>query len=561
MRVRVMSCTPDPIGVISRAAGTCYGKPNVSKNRVRRCLESGHMSVFEHASATFDVAGISRACYDEETEILTRDGWKSFSDVNVGDDVLTLNQTNGKAEFQQVEDTIQYEYSGKMYHYHSQSVDALVTPNHNMWIKKYDVRVPSDYFLARADEIKVKRFRFEKLMHYNGAVDESFAIPGVVYARKNRNGDEYTKEISARCVNRKSFMRLLAWYLAEGSSYLSKQNGTWRFSISQLKNDYYEDIESAITECGFCATKSMLNGKCRGFKFSSFQLGNFLDKCGHSADKKCLPFDVFEEFDSETAKVFVDEYIKADGTIDANGCKKIFTCSKQLANEIYTLCYMAGYTAMLKEDTSRVGTYHKSPTGDMIRFNHPSFVLYVSTDKAVRNISPVIKSDSNISFEKYDGTVFCVTVPNHVIFVRRNGKAMWCGNCSHQLVRHRLASYSQKSQRYCKVDTDSEDWYVVPPTFEKRHPCRFGAAMREAASVYNLALESGYRPEDARYLLPEACKTAIVVSMNARELFHFLDVRGTQQAQWEIRELARAMADALRGVDGWRELIEMREES
>ena len=133
--------------------------------------------------------------------------------------------------------------------------------------------------------------------------------------------------------------------------------------------------------------------------------------------------------------------------------------------------------------------------------------------------------------------------------------------CSHQLVRHRLASFSQQSQRYCRIDVDSDDWYVVPPSIAASHQGRYGAMMRSRAADYKLMLESGYRPEDARYLLPEACKTTITVSMNARELFHFLDVRTGKGAQWEIRGLAGELERAVAGAnDQWAALLKMREQ-
>jgi thymidylate synthase (FAD) len=140
--------------------------------------------------------------------------------------------------------------------------------------------------------------------------------------------------------------------------------------------------------------------------------------------------------------------------------------------------------------------------------------------------------------------------------------------CSHQLVRHRVGvSFSQQSQRYCKVDVDG-DWFVMPPSFdageddptltmerdEYFYMCMYGAARN-----YQDALKAGIKPEDARYLLPEATKTEIVVSMNVRELFHFLDLRESKAAQWEIRELARAMVDALSAYDGqWLEVMNLR---
>lgn len=130
--------------------------------------------------------------------------------------------------------------------------------------------------------------------------------------------------------------------------------------------------------------------------------------------------------------------------------------------------------------------------------------------------------------------------------------------CSHQLVRHRLASYNQQSQRYCRIDVSSDDWYVTPPSFPDEFD--FGNSMFIAGCDYEAAILNDIKPEDARYLLPEACKTEIVVSMNVRELFHFLDERQSPGAQWEIHELADAMEEALRrcGDAEWLQLMEMR---
>lgn len=128
--------------------------------------------------------------------------------------------------------------------------------------------------------------------------------------------------------------------------------------------------------------------------------------------------------------------------------------------------------------------------------------------------------------------------------------------CSHQFVRHRVASYSQQSQRYCCIDVSSDDWYVTPPILDNSE--RFRVVMAQCAAAYCEALDSGIKPEDARYLLPEATKTKIVVTMNLRELFHFFDTRDSQRAQWEIRDVASAMQDALVYANTeWWDLLEM----
>lgn len=133
--------------------------------------------------------------------------------------------------------------------------------------------------------------------------------------------------------------------------------------------------------------------------------------------------------------------------------------------------------------------------------------------------------------------------------------------CMAQLTRHRLASFCVESQRYCKYDLSGDDWYATPPEVEKDVNLEIGfiATMNGARNAYLYALESGMRPEDARYLLPEATKTNLVMTCNARELFHILDMREDKAAQWEIRDLAKAMREACEGIsDEWRELMGVR---
>jgi thymidylate synthase (FAD) len=120
--------------------------------------------------------------------------------------------------------------------------------------------------------------------------------------------------------------------------------------------------------------------------------------------------------------------------------------------------------------------------------------------------------------------------------------------CSHQLVRHRVASYSQQSQRY--VREESFD-YIIPPSIKEDPEAarEFEKFMAEAQARYTAILKRlearGFKGEsgnqDARYLLPNAAETKIVVTMNARELLHFFRVRCCNRAQWEIREMAERM--------------------
>lgn len=121
--------------------------------------------------------------------------------------------------------------------------------------------------------------------------------------------------------------------------------------------------------------------------------------------------------------------------------------------------------------------------------------------------------------------------------------------CSHQLVRHRIASYSQQSQRY--VDLSKEELgYIEPPEIakDKQKSEDFKQIMEVLESKYKDLLERGVKPEDARYILPNACQTKIVVSMNARSFLNFFEKRTCQRAQWEIRNMANEMLKKVKEV-------------
>ena len=118
---------------------------------------------------------------------------------------------------------------------------------------------------------------------------------------------------------------------------------------------------------------------------------------------------------------------------------------------------------------------------------------------------------------------------------------------THQMVRHRLASYSQQSQRYV-AEHDFE--YILPPSIAERPEAseRFKALMENIQQAYNDLVEAGVPKEDARYVLANATETKIVVTMNARSLMHFFNLRCCNRAQWEIRELAYKMLAEAKAV-------------
>ncbi|MCK4550767.1 MAG: FAD-dependent thymidylate synthase [Candidatus Aenigmarchaeota archaeon] len=119
--------------------------------------------------------------------------------------------------------------------------------------------------------------------------------------------------------------------------------------------------------------------------------------------------------------------------------------------------------------------------------------------------------------------------------------------CTHQIVRHRIASYTQQSQRYVKF---KELGFVMPPSIEKNEEVKktYLEAMKNASNAYDKLIECGIAPEDARYVYPNASHTNIMITMNARELWHFFSLRCCTRAQWELREIAEKMLAEVKKV-------------
>lgn len=121
--------------------------------------------------------------------------------------------------------------------------------------------------------------------------------------------------------------------------------------------------------------------------------------------------------------------------------------------------------------------------------------------------------------------------------------------CSHQLVRHRIASFSQQSQRYVNEAKNNFE-FVIPPKIKaiKKAKVEFLKTIKNLRKVYKDLIEMGVPAEDARFVLPNAAATKIVVTMNARALLHFLELRCCKRAQWEIQELANLMLKEVKKV-------------
>ena len=119
---------------------------------------------------------------------------------------------------------------------------------------------------------------------------------------------------------------------------------------------------------------------------------------------------------------------------------------------------------------------------------------------------------------------------------------------THQLIRHRLASYSQKSQRYCKLNPECTDWYIIPKSIQENTQLKkeYEKLMLDIKHKYFGFIKAGIPKEDIRYILPNATTTDIIITINARAFIEASTKRLCNRAQWEIRHLFHTMKELIK---------------
>lgn len=157
------------------------------------------------------------------------------------------------------------------------------------------------------------------------------------------------------------------------------------------------------------------------------------------------------------------------------------------------------------------------------------------TDDQIKNLIGIVTKNGHLSTLEHATFTFLVSEISRA--------------CTHQLVRHRMASYNQQSQRYVKF-SDETSKNVVPNSINENEKAAemFNDAMHSCNQIYSNLLDLGIPAEDARYVLPNSFESNIIVTMNARELTHFFSVRCCNRSQWEIRGLAWQMLNIVREI-------------
>ena len=343
-------------------------------------------------------------CYDKETEVLTEDGWKLFKDLNDGDKVATLN-SNGELEYQKPLRRMTYDYNGRLWKFKNQQIDLLVTPNHKILRRTVgrDRFNKSFELMKVTDVIQYQKTEMKKNAKWNGE-DIEFHIPITI---------KRTSDVIKDNIDLNDWLEFFGYWLSEGSA--TAKSNDYVIKISQSKKVHpktYEKIRKCIERLGY---NYYANEKY--FTISNKQLYLYLNQFGKSW-QKFIPKEI-KQLPQEKLGILYNALIDGDGVRykDTNGYS---STSKRLIDDMQEILLKLGFAGNIHSCPMR-DSYIK---GRKVIAKHQRYRIF---EIDYRGLTPVILR-KDIEPIHYNGKIYSCEVPNHILYVRRNGTPIWSGN-------------------------------------------------------------------------------------------------------------------------------------
>lgn len=387
-------------------------------------LVSGSFNVFGKSlkgayteSAKFkkisDVLAFTYSCYTPDTEVLTDQGWKLFTELDRTEEMATLNPDTFELIYQKPYDYINQKFEGNLHHIKGKFVDIMVTPNHKLFANMRHNPVSKKFELIEAKDAWGRAKKFYRGSKWQGKEEEYFYLPKVNVTTNSKNIDKIKME---------DWLEFLGWYLSEGCCFINDK-GTYRLTIYQSK--YRDKVKTCLDKLpwNYYFDDPSKRGKdsCPRFSIYNKQLVLYLKQFGLSHDK-FIPENV-KQLSKRLLRLFIKFYAYGDGSIPKkdNWGFGIGTSSVRMRDDFQEIALKADYGCTYC--TKSKGGFKGSGIGYGLGFSErDKFKL-----KSKKNKTNKLKT-SNEELVPYKGNVVCVEIPNHILFVRRNGKSFWCGN-------------------------------------------------------------------------------------------------------------------------------------
>ena len=367
-------------------------------------------------------------CYDAKTQFLTKRGWVYGSGLEESDVFATMNPKTFHIEWQQASAIVKERYRGRMYVLRNQQLNLMVTPGHRMFtaprvsgpvgtLGSLDLTAvdPSHFSIDTAENLFGQSRRYLKAGLWEGVDPGVFVIPqGSRVESGHGPAPRPGLEVPSRV-----WAEFLGWFLSEGHTHRGS-NGQYIVAISQSHTnpEKREQVREVWEAMGFAPTET-----CNGYEVYHKGLYELLRPLG-GASHKYIPRDVLD-LPREHLSLFLDAFIAGDGNTrwepecGRYGTRRLSSNSRALVDGLQEICIKLGYSANIKED----------PRSEKYRTGHHYTLNLGSRCKAPWvNWSEETKANQVEEWVDYDGVVYCCTVPNTLIVVRREGVPVISGN-------------------------------------------------------------------------------------------------------------------------------------
>ena len=357
-------------------------------------------------------------CASADSEILTKQGWKFFYQLQDDDKVLSLDPDTGIADYYRLTKIMEYDHLGGMYTVVHQNLDFCFTSKHKMLYKVRSHGKLSPWKKDEIENITYRHWYVNNTFKWKGESFQNFDIP--IYTSKQ-------KVFMPKKVDAATWFYFLGFYLAEGWC-----NTEYSVCLCQ-KDDYIiKFIKQLANLLDFSSiTYPDIKDRTDVVSINSMQLNAHLRKFGTSLLNKCVPQYV-KNASSDLIRHFLDGYLSGDGYINKKGTKIYYTSSKQLADDLQELIFKVSGRAFVKIYTPEEN--QKTPgyvNGQLVQTKHNRYRVAEYVD----NQAYLMIRKEDLLEVSYNGKVYCVDVePYHTIFTRRNGFCMWSGNSEENLL-------------------------------------------------------------------------------------------------------------------------------
>lgn len=373
------------------------------------------------------------SCQLADTRILTEKGWKYITDVEVGENILTVNEDR-VIEIKPIQRVISEPYKGKLIHIKGRLIDIKVTPNHKFpvidrykkWKGFYTAQEILDGTIPDMNHCSLFKngewigendteFIIEPLTE-----DEISLIPSHTLKEKYRLSVHIPMEV---------WMKFMGIYLSEGCSQYRRTNRGGTVFIYQKKKEIIDEIEEMLNEFPFEYKKTLSKNGCVNFSIYDMRLAKYLDQFGNCYTK-FIPYEIKKQ-SKEMLRVFYDWFVMGDGR--QRGADKysynsddVFSASQQLVMDLNEIQLKIGYCGSYHEEDRHNDRYMYDRLIKGENCHNMHFTL-----RSLNKHIALNRKSLKVTEEDYDGRVYCVEVENHTFYTMcNNGKCLWSGNSS-----------------------------------------------------------------------------------------------------------------------------------